>query len=181
MSEALNWAFDNDTITKSGMAGAFMIERSNDIHETNQKPWNVAFLLLSLVALGLVGCGQQRGRFSTSTDRARGFSSHVGYIQIVSGNRLGLLGINKGDEEDLLYLLVVCPRTKSHGSSSGADYGKYVTTLSHSWQTEAGTISVDVRWDRSTDVVSLGTEEFVREKGNFFVVRLETDEKTSIQ
>ena len=72
----------------------------------------------------------------------------------------------------LLYLLIITPGVQEHASSSSDDFGKYVTTLNHSWDTDKGAFSVSIPWNRQTDVVTIGKQDFLREKGNVFVVCL---------
>jgi hypothetical protein len=124
-------------------------------------------LLLSVIMLGVVGCDVQHGRFSSSSERSEAFLSHIGCIDIVSGYDNDV----PGDEQDLLYILIVHPTVQAHSSSSSSDNGRYITTLNQSWETEKGTISVKVQWDRQSDIVSIGKDGFAREKGNVFVVR----------
>jgi hypothetical protein len=137
--------------------------------------------LLSVMALGIVGCDVQRGRFSTSGDSSEAFLSHLGCIEIVSGSGSKPFNTVDSDEQNLLYLLIVCPGVQVHGSGSSSDYGEYITTLNHSWDTEAGTISVKVCWDRQSDTVSIGKDEFARDKGNVFVVQFDAGGKMAAQ
>ena len=139
-------------------------------------------LLFLVVALGVVGCGVQRGRFVTTGATLNSLSSPVGSIDIVDGyetktaHETGIL-----NEQHLLYILIVAPGVQEHGSSSRSDYGKYVTTLSHIWNTEKGTLTVSIPWNRQTDTAMIGKQEFVREKGNVFVVRVNANGEISGQ
>src|ERR1035441_3743570 len=120
----------------------------------------------------MVGCGVQRGLFSTSGERSQALLPHPGCIDVVSGQALG--GDDTSDQ-NLLYLVIVLPSLKARGSSSTSDYGKYVTTLTFRWETDAGSVSVPVQWDRQRDTVSVSNQMFVRSKGNVLVVRREAD------
>jgi hypothetical protein len=130
-------------------------------------------IVLSLItALATTGCGAQRGRFVTSGSRGQSLAPVVGTIEIVSGysNAAG------SDEQNLLYIVAVCPGVQRNSTTnisedSGEDFGKYVTTLDHTWNNSAGSETVTIRWDRQADAVSIGKQEFYREKGNVFVVR----------
>lgn len=120
----------------------------------------------------LVGCGVQRGLFSTSGERSHALLPHPGLIDIVSGHAL------RGDDtsdQNLLYLVMVLPGLKARGSGSSGDYGTYVTTLKFHWETDSGSVSVLVRWNRQRDTVSVSNQTFVRSKGNVLLVRREAD------
>lgn len=125
--------------------------------------------IIFLLALAIIGCDVQRGRFVTTGDRAAALSQ-VGLVDIVEGYS------NDKDYvfQDLIYVLVVCPDIKVHGSGSGIDMEKYLTTLNYFWDAESGKISIQVQWNRDLDVVSIGNKKFDRGKGNVFVVRRET-------
>jgi hypothetical protein len=138
--------------------------------------------LLLVVALGVVGCGVQRGRFVTTGDTGNPFLSPVGGIDIIDGyetkpaHETGIL-----NEQHLLYILIITSAVQQHGSSSSSDLGKYVTTLRYTWNTEKGTLAVSITWNRQTDTVTIGKQEFVREKGDVFVVRLDANGEMSSQ
>ena len=138
--------------------------------------------ILFLLVLGIVGCDVQRGRFVTTGDSGNSLLLPVGSVDIVDGyetkpvHDTGVL-----NEQHLLYILIITPCVEEHGSSSGSDFGKYVTTLNHEWSTEKGTLTVSIPWDRQTDTVTIGKQQFIREKGNVFVVRLGTKGEISGQ
>jgi hypothetical protein len=140
-------------------------------------------VLLSLIAaFATIGCGAQRGRFVTSGTTAYSLTPVVGSIDIVSGYR----NAARSDEQNLLYIVTVCPgvqRTSMTNISedSGEDYGKYITTLNHTWNNSAGSETVTIRWDRQADTVSIGKQEFIREKGNLFIVRYNAGRETGCQ
>jgi hypothetical protein len=133
--------------------------------------------LLSAIAFGVVGCDVQRGRFTTSGVNSLAFSSHLGCIDIVDG--YGAKPFNEKDavEQHLLYVMIVCSGVQEFKSGSNSDYGKYVTTLNHTWDTKTGTLAVSIHWDRQADTVAIGKQKFTREKGNVFVVRLEANKE----
>jgi len=138
--------------------------------------------LLLVVALVVVGCGVQRGRFVTTEVIGNPFLSPIGIIDIVDGyetkpaHDTGIL-----NEQHLLYILIITPVIQGHGSSGNSDFGKYITTLSHTWNTDKGTLTVSIPWNRQTDIVTIGKQEFVREKGDVFVVRLDANGNISGQ
>ena len=61
------------------------------------------------------------------------------------------------------------------GSGSSSDYGRYVTRITYTWDTRAGTISVPLLWDREADTVAISGQTYGRDKGNVFVVRRESN------
>ena len=129
-------------------------------------------LLLTVV---VVGCGVQRGRFTTSGEDLRVLSSHPGCIDIVYGQAGERFNENSRPLQNLIYLLVVCPDIQVQGSGSSSDYGRYVTRITYTWDTRAGTISVPLLWDREADTVAISGQTYGRDKGNVFVVRRESN------
>jgi hypothetical protein len=123
--------------------------------------------LLLIVALAITGCDVQRGRFVSTGDTFEALSSPVGSLDIVDGYEKGGM-----DDQQILYVLIVTPSVEVHGSSSGSDFGQYVTTLHHSWITEKGIFTGSISWNRQADLVTIGNQQFVREKGDIFLVRL---------
>src|SRR5450755_1588945 len=113
--------------------------------------------LLLILLLGIVGCGVQRGRYVTIGDELNALLSPIGSIDVVDGyetkpaHETGIL-----NEQHLLYVLILTPCIQEHGSSSSSNYGKDVTTISHAWNTEKGTLSVSIPWNRQTDTVMIG-------------------------
>jgi hypothetical protein len=124
--------------------------------------------IIFLLALIIIGCDVQRGRFVTTGDRSAALSQ-VGLVDIVEGYS------NDKDalSQDLVYVLVVCPDVKAHGSGSGIDMERYSTALNYSWDTESGKFSIQVQWNRDSDLVAIGDKKYARDKGNVFVVRRE--------
>jgi hypothetical protein len=155
----------------------------NEIAHPIKKGVICKFIPLLLVAmLGVVGCGVQRGRFVTTSDTGNSFLSPVGGIDIIDGyetkpaHETGII-----NEQSLLYLLIITPAVQQHGSSGNSDFGEYITTLSYTWNTEKGVFTVSIPWNRQTDTVTIGKQEFIREKGNVFVVRLDANGEMSGQ
>jgi hypothetical protein len=128
--------------------------------------------------LGSAGCDVQHGRFITTGDTSYPLLSPAGSIDIVDGHERNATFIN---DEQLLYILIITPAIQAHGSSSGSDYGKYVTTLSHTWMTEKGILNVSISWDRQTDTVTIGKQKFIRSNGDVFVARVNANGEISGQ
>jgi hypothetical protein len=138
--------------------------------------------LLFLILLGVlvVGCDRQGGKFVATSSHSRGLQFPVGSIDIVQGyERKPTTDEGNQNEQNLLYVFILTSATNASASSSHDDFGKYVTTLSHSWITEHEGIAVSVSWNRETDIVTIGKSEFIREQGNVFVVRVDTGGETS--
>jgi len=123
-----------------------------------------------------MGCDAQRGHFSTTGDRSTSLSQ-VGLVDIVEGHS----NDKDAPSQDLMYVLVVCPGVEAHGSSSGIKMEQYLTILNYSWNTGSSGISVQVQWNRDSDIVSIGDKSFARDKGNVFVVRREAGGKIAGQ
>jgi hypothetical protein len=133
-------------------------------------------IITCLLALLITGCDAQRGRFTTTGDRSTALSQ-VGLVDIVEGYPNN----NDALSQNLMYVLVVCPNVKAHGSSSDIKMEKYLTVLNYSWNVESGSISIQVPWNRDSDTVFIGDKSFVRGKGNVFVVRREASGKIAGQ
>jgi hypothetical protein len=142
--------------------------------------------LILFVAFAIVGCDFQRGRFITTGGKSQALAPIVGCIDIVSGYASKSSNTADIDEQNLLYVVTLRPDVQRHGTGNIAegstiDYGKFVTTLKHTWDTSSGTIAVAVQWDRQADAISIGKQKFIREKGNLFIVRCETGGETACQ
>lgn len=130
------------------------------------------FWPLIVIMLGTSGCDLQDGQFVTTGDTLNPLLSPVGSIDIVDGYERKADLIN---DQHLLYILILTPAVQEHGSGSSSTYDKYVTTLSHTWNTEKGTFNVSISWDRQKDVVMIGNQQFTRSQGDVFVVQLNAD------
>jgi len=139
------------------------------------------YIYLALV-LGVFGCGVQGGRFVTTGSRSNALSSKAGCIDIVAGHEIKQTeetGI--ANEQNLLYVLIITAGLQEYGSSSSNDYGKYVTTLNHTWNTDKGVFSISIPWNRQTDTVTIGNREFIRANGNAFLVRIDANAQITAQ
>lgn len=137
---------------------------------------SVLFLLAIIVTSA--GCDVQYGRFVTTSDTSYPLLYPLGSIDIVDGYERKADLVN---DQPLLYVLIISSASQANGSGGGSDYGKYVTTLSHTWKTDKGILRVSISWDRQADVVAIGTQKFNRSNGNVFVVHLDTNGEISGQ
>jgi hypothetical protein len=129
-------------------------------------------VLLAMMPLAMAGCGLQRGRFVTSGDQYAPFEQLAGCVHIVDGYDPEATHKQSATPQHLLYILFISPCIRANGSGANSDFGEYVTTISHTWNIEAGTLTASIRWDRQKDTVLIGTQKFSRDKGNVFIVRL---------
>lgn len=134
-----------------------------------------------LLPLVVIGCGDQRGRFTTNGEDSRALSSQPGCIDLVYGYATEQSNANTSQLQNLIYLLIVCPGIQAQGSGTSSDYGRYVTRIIFTWDTKAEKISVPLVWDREADTVAISGQKYAREKGNVFVVRRESNGKLAGQ
>jgi hypothetical protein len=132
--------------------------------------------LLLFIALGVVGCDVQHGRFVTTNDTSNELLLPVGSVDIVNGYETEAPNAN---DHPLLYVIFITSASQEHGSGGNSDYGAYNTTLSHTWDTEKGVLQASVSWDRRSDTVTIGKSEFIRSKGNVFIARLNANGEIS--
>jgi hypothetical protein len=128
-------------------------------------------LLLAIMMVFSFGCDGQRGKFLTVGVTSKGFSSFRGCIDIISG----CVNQKNTMQENLLYLVILRPGMQERNTDGGQVFGKYITTIDHRWDTDGGTYTVSVGWNRQNDTVDIGKQKFERAKGSLFVVCLESN------
>src|SRR6185369_6423962 len=139
-------------------------------------------ILLIGIAMVMLSCGVQKGQFVTTSTSLNSLSVPVGSVDMVVGHARGGSARETDEDANLFYVLCLVPGVlHANSSSSDSDYGKYTTTLSHAWNTEKGMFSVSIIWDRRTDVITIGNQEFLRSNGNVLFVCLDPNGKTSTQ
>ena len=127
-----------------------------------------AALLLFLGALS--GCDIGIGvKFVAPSAELVGLASHNGMFWTVPGNAM-LDDQTLGPQENLLYLLIVCPELAASGRGTGADYQPRVNSYISFWETKEEKVSVTVSWDKRADTVRIDQQKFKREAGSDFVV-----------
>ena len=127
-----------------------------------------AVLLLLLGALSGCDIGS-RVKFVAPSAKSVELASHNGMFCTVPGNAV-LDDQTMGPQENLLYLLVVCPELAASGRGTGTDSQQRVNSYISFWETQEGKVSVTVSWDKRADTVSIGQQKFKREAGSAFVV-----------
>ena len=130
-------------------------------------------LLPIVLLLMTAGCdsGIQKGRFAVERERSLSLASHTGCLCIISGHSLSQDDQIGGPLQDLIYLVIVCPGVYSQGSDSSSQHKDYHSTFTYTWKDKLGQVPVSICWNRRTDTITIGGQEFKRGNGNVFVVR----------
>jgi hypothetical protein len=125
-------------------------------------------VLLALAVL--FGCDIGAGpKFVAPSASSVELSSHNGVFWIVPGSAV-LEGGTLGPQQNLIYILVVCPSLSANGHGTGTEHQRRLNTYTSRWNTQNGEIAVRVTWDKSSDMVLIGSQRFDRTAGNTFVV-----------
>ena len=132
-------------------------------------------LLLFLGALSGCNIGSCE-KFVASNAKSVELASPNGMFWTVSGNAV-LNGQTMGPEENLLYLLVVCPGLAASGRGTATVYQRRSNAYISTWETQRGEVSVTVSWDKRADKVTIGKQQFNRAAGSAFVVIRQPDGK----
>jgi hypothetical protein len=125
-----------------------------------------------------------RGHYASTGERLRAFESRIGGVDIVEGYTNFSFGGEQGPQEDLIYMLIlgpIIPVEGAHSESGSSDFGTYLTTLDYSWAFGGRRFAVSIRWNRETDTVSVGSQEFSRDKDNVLMVRIDESGKVLSQ
>ncbi len=129
------------------------------------QPLSLLLLLCSLTACDI----GRSAKFIAPSNRLVELASHNGFLWTVPGNAVLDGGRSMGPQQNLLYLLVVCPDIGADKKGSGTTFGTVNRYESH-WGTRNGKVSVAVVWNRSTDTVTVGQQKFERGAGGVFVI-----------
>jgi hypothetical protein len=134
----------------------------------------VSLLIVSLVLIGCFGCGMQQGRYTVTGNTYRAFAERVGGIDIVDGVANTPLDTTDAGSPDLLYITIAGPRLHLHGTSINRTDGRIISVFDFSWNSELGSLGSSMQWNRETDIVSIGKREFDRQKGNSFLITIDS-------
>ena len=139
-------------------------------------------LCLGLLLLAVFsGCDTGSSeKFIAPGDKGFGLASHNGSLLIVPGSPLLDNGRTMGPQENLLYLLVVCPGLAANASGNLTDFGQRSNTYIWQWETSKGQVSVRASWDKRKDEVSIGKQQFDRNAGSTFVIIRQSDGKLMV-
>jgi hypothetical protein len=97
---------------------------------------------LTAIALCAAGCGgAQEGKYANSGNREVAVLPGVGSILIARGAALRDSAI-VGPEENLLYVLVVCPGLEGGSTGGRSNVGRFTSEYWRRWSTSAGEISL---------------------------------------
>ena len=129
-------------------------------------------LLLSTLAVALVLTGCGRPKFIAPSSGSIELASHNGFLWTIPGSPL-LDDGTMGAQQNLLYVLVVCPDLAASERGTGTRYGGRANSYSSLWANSQGPVSISVDWDKHTDTVTVGGRTFGRSTGSVFVVRRE--------
>ena len=107
--------------------------------------------------------------------------SRIGCVQIVSGFHLNSLNWPTGDEENLLYIVIVGPEASNHGGEDGFTNEGNMTIINHSWLTDGSSSGISIRWDRRADSIDFGKVTLARAKGGVFLIKLANNGGMDVQ
>ena len=128
----------------------------------------IYYLLLLLgVSVFEVSCGP---RYVAPSGKSMDLTSDSGVFWIIPGNELLDGGRTMGPQENLIYLLIVCPHLKVVEHGTGSTHGVRVNSYYSFWKSAGGEVSISLDWNKRTDKVIIGKEQFNRKVGNVFVV-----------
>lgn len=125
---------------------------------------------VALVALVVIGCG--RPRFIAPSSGGVELATHNGFLWTIPGNPM-LDDGTMGAQQNLLYVLVVCPDLAASEKGTETRYGGRMNSYIARWGTPAGPVAVAVDWDKHTDTVTVGGQTYRRSTGSVFVVKRE--------
>jgi hypothetical protein len=118
----------------------------------------------------LAGCDiASSEKFDAPSAKSVELASYNGMFWTVPGNAV-LNGQTMGPQENLLYLLVICPGLAATGRGTATDYQQKFNAYISRWETQKGEVSVTVRWNKRADTVNIDKQQFKREAGSAFVV-----------
>jgi hypothetical protein len=133
---------------------------------------NTRKAVLLIVVLGLLpGCRLASGeKYIAPSANSMDLVSHPGVFWIVPGHALLDGGRTMGPQQNLLYLLIVCPKLSASARGTATDYGESLNVYLSNWETTQGKVSISVAWDKRADMVTIGKDRFKRREGSVFVV-----------
>jgi hypothetical protein len=132
-----------------------------------------ALWIASLLFLGCAGCGVHQGRYTVTGETFNAFENRVGGIAIVDG--FGIAPTTADVEsQDLLYIVIVGSTIEWRGPSIDQNDRGIISVFNFSWTTDEGNLASSIEWNRNTDSVAIGKQEFDRQKGNEFLVTIDS-------
>ena len=128
--------------------------------------------ILSLLAFALTITGCGRPKFIAPSAGSVELGTYNGFFWTIPGNPV-LDDGTMGAQQNLLYVLVVCPDLAASEKGTETRYGGRMNSYIARWGTSAGAVAVAVDWDKHTDTVTVGGQTFGRRTGSVFVVKRE--------
>ena len=125
--------------------------------------------IFSVLAVALIISGCSRPKFVAPSGGSVELATHNGFLWIIPGNPV-LEDGTTGAQQNLLYLLVVCPDLAASEKGTESQHGGGINSYVSRWGTSAGPVAVAVDWDKRTDTVTVGGRTFGRSTGSVFVV-----------
>lgn len=118
-------------------------------------------------------CGCDIGtdnQFITAETSCGELRSPTGVWWVVPGYALEDKGRKMGAQGNLIYLLVVCPELSPIMRRTAVAYGGAINNYVSEWGTSTGKVSIAASWNKRSDKVAIGKQEFERDRGNILVV-----------
>jgi hypothetical protein len=137
--------------------------------------------VVSILAVALIFSGCGRPKFIAPSSGSVELASHNGFLWTIPGSPL-LDDGTMGAQQNLLYVLVVCPDMAASEKGTETRHGGRINSYASRWTSSRGPVSICLDWDKHTDTVTVGARTFGRSTGSVFVVRREpTGALSSIQ
>ena len=128
------------------------------------------FVLFPLICT--LGCGVQRGDYVVNSTSTVALLSSDGYFSEFSGHPTD---DHTESSTPLLYFVELVDRVDTTGVTTSSGHGTYHSTLDHTWTTAHGDMKIALDWNRSSDVVTIGTDSYDRSDGVVFLARANAD------
>jgi hypothetical protein len=127
---------------------------------------------LAIIFLCSAGCGgSQCGKYANTNNHSHAVLPELGIIQVARGAELAQGCRVAGEEENLLYVLIVCPGLGGESTGSRRNVGLLTSVFTYLFSTTRGEISVSFTWDRQADMVHIAGVNYERANGNAFILR----------
>lgn len=126
---------------------------------------------LALLILLVSGCSgrHQQGKYAVSSTEVKRLESQPGYAVAYRGSHLDREGGPMGDQQTLLTVALLSPKVGMEQFNAEHTHGETVSVSVLRWRTIDEQF-VRVEWNRSTDVLSVGNQQFDRSKGSFMLI-----------
>ncbi|TWT55151.1 hypothetical protein Pla22_28050 [Rubripirellula amarantea] len=114
----------------------------------------------------------QRGDYAVNSTSTVAVLNSDGYFTVFSGHPID----NYSEPSaPLLYLVELVDRVDTSTVTTSSSHGTYHSTLDHTWTTAHGDMQISLDWNRSSDVVTIGSDSYDRSVGMLFLARANAD------